>query len=252
MKLIIQLALVALLPFLSGCYTAQTLNAAKAPASETILFGSVDKIEKAGITKDGQLYIFFEKDLTNSPKTSRFSLAIPLVQIQTNSGYNDWLVATNDHGAMNIGSGFFPKSLYSSPDRHTWRTLQVPGGQIRKNWPSLTIPDSKFIPVATALTHWERYTDPVENPTVLHDKDFILLSNATQTVYLTRTAPIEFVYVDASTNQSYTIVKVDPTVVTKRHPAKYAWLPLTVPADIILSPFEFWIYLEFKSGNWHM
>ncbi|MGA3283454.1 MAG: hypothetical protein ABSD57_03205 [Verrucomicrobiota bacterium] len=238
MKLIARLALVALLPSLSGCLSMKATQAANKHTVEITLYNSVDRIEKAAVTKDDQLCVFFEKDLTNSPQKSHFSLILPLAQIQTNAQYHDVIVSSDDNGATYV----FPKTL-KSPDRHTWWTLQVPGGQIRTNWTLLKIPNSdlKYIPVATALTHWERYRRPLQNPTVLHDKDFILLSNATQTVYLTRTTPIEFVYVDASTNRSFTIVSVNPTVVSKthtEHPGYYFLLPLTVPVDIATSPFQ--------------
>jgi hypothetical protein len=219
---------------------------------ETALYDSADKIEKAGVTKNNQLSIFFEKNLTNSEQ-SHFSLVIPLAQFQTNAVYFE----------MNLGLGgnsIFPwhtEKLPPSFKHATYWTLNVPDGNIQPNWKLLKNPKSNlnFVPIEETLTTTGSAWPGLGNFTALHDENFILRSNATQTVYLTRKKPIEFVYVDASIKRPYTIVKVAPTVVSHKHtdhPADYALLPLTIPTDIILSPFELWIYLEFTSGNWKM
>lgn len=213
MKLITQLALIAFLPFLSGCVTSRALDEAKKTTTKSF-YDSVSKVEKAVVTKDGQLCIFFEKDLTNSAQ-SHFTLIIPLAQIQTNAQV---------HRVAYVG------------DRHdsvTYGTLHVPGNTIRAHWTLLENPESNliFVQVGTPIIVGER------DDTYRHDQNFILLPNAKQTIYLTRTTPIEFVYVDASTNRSFTIITVDPIVVSKKHPAYYALLPLTIPADIALSPY---------------
>jgi hypothetical protein len=248
MKSTAHLVLFAILPFLPGCFSMKAIQAADEQVVEITLSNSARRIEKAAVTKDDQLCVFFENNLTNSSEKSRFSLTIPLAQIQTNAQFHDVAISPDDNGAMYAHTE-------RSPNRHTWWTLQVPGRRIRANWASLKIPDLKYIPVATALTHWELYHRPLENPTVLHDKDFILLSNATQTVYLTRTNPIEFVYVAPSIKQPFTIITVAPTVVSKKqtkHPGYDFLLPVTVPADIATSPFQLPILLWLKYGNWHM
>src|SRR5690242_9472407 len=83
MKLIAYVALFALPPFLSGCLSMKVTQAVDTHMVETRLYDSVDKIEKAGVTKDDQVWIFFEKDQTNS-MPDRFTLVIPLAQIRTN------------------------------------------------------------------------------------------------------------------------------------------------------------------------
>ena len=95
--------------------------------------------------------------------------------------------------------------------------------------------DLHFFPTETILTQ------KVHDWTALHGEKFILISNATQTVYLTRNTPIEFVLVDASLKRRFTIITVDPTLVSEKrtdHPAYYFLLPLTVPVDIATSPFQ--------------
>jgi hypothetical protein len=208
MKLIAHLALFTLLPFLSGCLTGGALQAAKRPTTKTF-YDSVSKVEKAGVTEDGRLYIFFEKDFTNST-SSRFTLVVPLAEIQTNA---------QDYGYCT------PKIKYV--------TLNVPGNRIRTNW---TLPESsegnlELVPIET-------FPLPSGYFTEFSYSHFTLVTNATRTLYLTKTGPIQFVYVDASIMRAFTIVNVNPLVVSKKHPAYYALLPLTVPADIATSPIQ--------------
>ena len=213
----------------------KTTQAANRHTVEITLYNSVDRIENAAVTKDDQLCVFFEKDLTNSPQKSHFSLILPLVQIQTNAQYHD--VAFNSDGSI---------TFVKTPPRikrTTYWTLQVPGGTIRTNWTFLKSPKDDLNPVPIGTSPIRRGHDwtKLANLTALNADNFLLLSNAIQTVYLTRTTPIEFVYVDASMNRSFTIITVDPTVVSKTHtdhPAYYALLPLTVPADIATLPLQ--------------
>lgn len=245
MKLIVRLVLLSLLPLVSGCFTCMEVYKAKGETSSISKFDLADRIEKAGITKDGQLCIFFEKDLTNSPKTSRFSLAIPLSLFQTNAHFHDELVSADHRSTTFIHGPIIPPGYIQTK----YWSLDVSGGTVRKNWALLkdSKGDLKFIPAQTTLT-------PKPDWTALHGESFVLSSNATQIVYLTRTNPIEFVYVDSLTNQPYTIIAVAPTVISKRHrhPAYYALLPVTIPIDIILSPYELFCFIEFASGNWRM
>ena len=150
---------------------------------------------------------FLKEYLTNSLQKSRLTLTVPLAQIQTNTHY--------------YYEAFHPnRRIYA---------LQVPRSAIRPNCTLLkkSKSDLVFIPIGTDL-----------NPDALQAGDFMLLSNATQTVYLTRTSPVEFVYVDSSMKVPFTSVTVAPTIVTKRHPAYYLLLPLTIPADIATAPFQ--------------
>ena len=96
-------------------------QAANKQTVEITLYNSVDRIGNAAVTKDNQLCIFFEKDLTNSPEKSHFTLTIPLAQFQTNAQYHDVLINTNNHSVTFV----FPERLKLSPDRHTWWTLQI-------------------------------------------------------------------------------------------------------------------------------
>src|SRR5690349_12289597 len=84
MTLTAHLVLVALLPLLSGCLSMKATDSANNHRVETTLYDSVDNIEKAAVTKDDQLCVLFEKDLTNSTR-GHFALMIPLGQIRTNA-----------------------------------------------------------------------------------------------------------------------------------------------------------------------
>ncbi|HXE43349.1 MAG TPA: hypothetical protein VN516_10020, partial [Candidatus Baltobacteraceae bacterium] len=50
---------------------------------------------------------------------------------------------------------------------------------------------------------------------------------------------LQFVYVDASSKQKYTIIRVEKvTVADNWHKGYYCLLPLTIPLDIATSPFQ--------------
>jgi hypothetical protein len=216
MKKTAYLVLLAVPPFLSGCLSMTAIHAADRHTVVTALHDSVDRIEKAGVTKDGQLCIFFEKELTNSTQ-SRFMLVIPLAQIRTN--------AQEQPGYSTAGR------LITSAIMH------VPGSMIRMDWtlPGNPESDLKLIPVGAPLIIGGG------DRAVYHGLKLTLLSNATETIYLTRTAPIEFTYLDTSINRTLTTVTIDPTLVSKKrteHPGNYFLLPLTVPADIATLPIQ--------------
>lgn len=217
------------------------IHAANNRKVETRLYDSVDKIEKAGISKDDQLCVFFEKYSTDSTK-SHFAVVIPLSQIRTNAGVQTGFTTAGIMRTTNSddlylrlvrdkGNPLFVRCTITSA------TLHVPGSTIQTNWALLENQkiNLKSIPIGEPLI-----VRPNDNA-AYHGLSLTLLSNATETVYLTRTEPIEFAYIDASIKRSLTIVTVDPYIVsTKRteHPGYYCFLPLTVPVDIATFPIQ--------------
>ena len=119
----------------------------------------------------------------------------------------------------------------------TYATMHVPAGStIRTNLEN-SESDLKFIPVAAPLIVG------VADNTAYHCLDFYTFCpNATQTVYLTRTNPIEFTYIDTSIKRSFTIVTIDPVIVSNErteHPGYYClFAVLSIVADIATSPFQ--------------
>jgi hypothetical protein len=179
-----------------------------ANVSKTKYNYTVSKIEKAVVTKEGRLCVYFEEDLTNSTQR-RLSLVVPLAQFQTN--------------AQNV---YLPQNI-------TCARLDVLAKRLRANWTLLekSERDLNIIPIGTFSNPSGRYNE-------LYFTNCTPLLNAPQTIYLTRKSPIQFVYVDASIKRPFTIVELSPTVTTKKKSAYYLLLPLTVPADLVLWPFQ--------------
>lgn len=267
MKFLTSFALIAFLPFLSGCFSMKATQAANKHIVQTTLYDSADAIEKAAITKDNQLCVFFVKFPTNS-KPSRFTLFIPLAQMRTNAQMQPAFAAAGIlHSTNNydlylklppaVERAMFPESKLPADKTNalfvkcviTSATMNVPGSTICTN---LTLLENgqnflKFIPVGAPL-NLGRYENAL-----YHGLDLPLLSNAMETVYLTKTNPIEFTYIDASIKRSMTIITIDPYVISTEHtdhPGYYFLLPLTVPVDIVTSPFQViyygWMYLVFS------
>jgi hypothetical protein len=216
MKKSAYLVLLAVSPYFSGCLSMNAIHAADRHIVVTALHDSVDRIEKAGVTKDDRLCIFFEKELTNATQ-SRFMLVIPLAQIRTN--------AQEQTGFSTAGR------IITSAIMH------VPGSMIRTNWTLSEHAESdlKLIPVGEPLI-----IGGVDRA-IYHSLKLTLLSNATETIYLTRTTPIEFTYLDTSINRTLTTVTIDPMLISRKrteHPGNYFLLPLTVPIDIATLPIQ--------------
>jgi len=89
-----------------------------------------------------------------------------------------------------------------------------------------------------------------------------LLPNTTRTIYpllryyggtskIDRGLAMEFVYVDPTVEHAFTVIQVEQaTVTTTNHYGYYCLVPLTVPADIVTSPYQLFWYLVFRYGNW--
>src|SRR6516225_1980802 len=76
--------LLVALPFLGGCLSFSAVNSAKYPSARVV--PDQIHVEKAAISKNNELLIFLKGSITNSPRDSRFTLAIPLAEIE--SRYN--------------------------------------------------------------------------------------------------------------------------------------------------------------------
>ena len=256
-KRIVHLLLLAFLPCLSGCLSMQAIQSADRRDVATYYYTAADKIEKAALTADDRLCVFFEKDSTNSTP-SRVNLVIPRshirtkIQHQVDYGTSGILLVTN-HDDMFLRLSrdkTNPAFVRCSILRGTCHT---PGLAIQKNWPLLDDQRAnlKFIPVGQSVQ-----LGPNESAES-HGLSLTLLSNATETVYLTRSSPIEFAYIDTSIKRTMTVVMVDPLTKTTKHAARpqyYALLPLTVPLDVATFPFQalaigFFIWAYSSSGH---
>lgn len=231
---IVSLALFMCLPVLSGCITASAIQQANT-SIVTRRYASADRIAMAALTPDQQLCVFFEKDSTNAVGKSQFSLPVPLVLLSNNVQE----LCDRDFRMRNVDGSYQTRHV-------SYAVLRIPGNAISKNWPLLKTarPDLQFIPVGELVMRRQ------VGPAFYHYTDFPLLSNATQTVYLTRTNPIEFVYVDPSLKRSFNVLSIQPDAVTKKQPGCYFLLPITVPLDIATLPVQlpigimFWLVMR--------
>jgi hypothetical protein len=252
MKLAARVVLLALLPLLSGCLSTQVIQSAKIKTVLTPVYNSADKIENAAITKDGELCLFFEKHLTNSTQ-SHFTVVIPLEQIRTNA-HEYYAVSTSGILRSTNSDALFSKLSRDKTNpllvrcEITSATFYVSDGTIQTNWTLLEGSRShlRFIPVGEPLI-----VGPNDNAKY-HGLELTLLSNATETVYLTRSTPIEVAYIDTSVKRSQTILTF-PEMMTStqhaEHPGYYALLPLTVPIDIATSPIQAVCLMFLAFGN---
>jgi len=219
MKLIARVVLLALLPFLSGCLTSNTMDAVNATSSKT-LPDRLFHVEKAVVTKDNQLCILFEGALTNSLQKSRFTLTAPLGQIQVSSGN------------------------YTSTNKIVYGVLRVPRSAIRQGWVQENLPaDSKAIQVSSTVVipDGSNLWDYVESYKPLPDSAPTLypIDDLRGTNHYDWPVPMEFIYVDSSTNQAFTIMQVDQVKVESgKHYGYYILLPLTIPVDIATLPVQ--------------
>ena len=200
MRILATTLMLSILPLLNGCFTYRTLHAVHEPTQHE-LPDRIYRVEKSVISKDNQLLIFLEGCLSNSPQKSRFTLVVPLEQIQNLKGSG--LPGTNGK---------------------TWDELNLSRDAIHADW----MPQDNSVdyvktvsvgsPIPTSAAAFSRPGDPREDPWSFA-KYAKLLPNTTQTVYPVTgfrdfrnndwPTEMEFIYVDASTKQEYTIIHVD-------------------------------------------
>jgi hypothetical protein len=223
-KLLLVVLTVLILPLLSGCATSFTVEAAKEQAIRP-LPDKIYHVERAIITKDQQLVIYFEGRLSNSHQQDRFTLTFSSEQIR-NLGQS-----TNSSGTNTA----------------TWSEMSVSRAAIQPGWMpqdenSEIVPIGKPIPTPFSGTSIEYYY-------CAYAEYAKLLPGSTKTLYpiierrIIRPrgwpAELEFLYVDASLKRDYTIIGAEPvTVPSNRNKAYYGLLPLTVPLDIVTAPFQ--------------
>jgi hypothetical protein len=218
------------LPLLAGCISSSAISAAKSPHARVL----PDRVhvEKAAISKDNQLLIYLEGSITNSSKTNRFTLRIPLAQLEDN-GHIINLVATNG----------LPSAV-----------INVPRHELYEGWIfQKRLRDAK--PVAIGLPISPPYRFPDGDPAYRTGGSTKLLPNSTQALCQVRMADqIEFIYIDSSDKRAFTDLRVEPAMGTpSEEPGYYFLLPVTVPLDIATSPIQIPIYIfvicEFRWGG---
>jgi hypothetical protein len=229
-----RVAVVWLLPLLTGCVTNKALTAAKQPASHPLL-DRIDHVEKV-VVKHDTLLMLLDGRLTNSSKRAKFTLTVPLTNIE-----------------MHAATGPFP----------AYGRLKVSRDVIRAGWgPEIRSWDAyTAIPVAAPL-HQDGYPYdiPWDRP-VAYANSARLLPNATKTIYPiieydngmahpSSSLVMEFVYVDVAAKQAYTVIYVDQVMVTRtKHRGYYGLLPLTVPIDLAASPVYLGMYIYWVAAG---
>ncbi len=223
MKTINGILILSILPLLTGCFTCQTVDAAK---EARILPDKVYHVEKCFISKDKQLVILLDACLTNASQRSQFTVSVSLEQISKSGDCN--MPNSNKHyGILDVSREAIHEgwTLYESPVHN-----------------SETIPLGPPIAMPSEITGQNNYA-------YAFAKYAQLLPNTTQTLYpviehrnVHRNdwpSKLEFIYVDASSKQEYTVIYVrEVKGVNNGNNGYYFLLPLTIPLDIATSPFQ--------------
>lgn len=245
MKLYKAVPIVVILPLLNGCITSSTLHAAKTPAYR-ILPDKVFHVEKAVISEDKQLVIYLEGCLSNSWQHCQFTVSVPVKEIETKAEMRHSVEGSN--GAYAI---------------FNYGLLSVSRAAIHAGWtlPGISTTDLKIIPLGKPTPAPSLAGTPYEWEWA-YAKCARLLPNTTQTLYIVIErrdtqpndwpAQLEFIYVDASTNRKYTIIRVEKArVADNSHKIYYCFVPVTIPLDIATTPFQLiglLLYAEIMKG----
>lgn len=206
----------------------KTLSAVGQPTGHS-QYDRIELIDRV-VLKEHTLLFFLEGRLTNSSSKSKFTVAIPLATVRS----------TNMELAGGV-SGFplYAEQKVSRDVIHPGWTPETPRGDAAINIP--------IGPPRQQNGHPDDY--PWERP-IVYSEFAKLLPNTTRTIYpLTRydnglpksggNLAMEFVYVDPTMKQAYTVIYVDQVrVTTTKHNGYNFLLPLTVPADIATFPIQ--------------
>jgi hypothetical protein len=240
MRILKAVLMFSILPLLNGCLTMITIHAAKEPTTQPIP-DKVFHVEKAVISKNRQLLIFFEGCLTNSTLRNRYTLSISFDQIRNKAE---------------------TLSLSQTNNGKSYGKLEVSREAIHEGWtPQESLVDNLGIipvgvPISTPTTYYPEDGSGPWQVSIAYDKRAKLLPNTAQTLYPvveerlffpnSWPSQLVFIFVEATSKQEYTIIHVqavDETVASNWQMGYYCFLPLAIPADIVTSPFQllyFW------------
>ena len=213
MKILRLALLLSGLPLLPGCMTYQAIQSAKNPSARVV--PDRVNVEKAAVSRDNVLLIYLNGSMTNSPRNTHFTLAIPLEQIETHADVYRLKGTNGTHVA--------------------W--FGVSRNLIHEGWIEENSNDLEIVPLGSLISPQYAYPDGFDDHI---PSDTKLLPNSTRTLYQVHLdGYLQFIYINASDQRAYTDLHVDPASYTpKVEPEYYLLLPVTVPLDIVTCPIQ--------------
>jgi hypothetical protein len=243
MKLVKIALIFSVLPFLTGCITSATIHMAKTPV-DIVYPDRVSHVEKAVISNDNQLVIYFEGSLSNSVTLRKYTLNIPLKDIGTRPEKLQSYTVYRD--AIEFKEGIVALST-------------VPRDSIHSGWASYTNGNLESVTIKGTSIQLS-FPSGSDQP-LYYDDSAKLLPNKGRTLYYDEAdivrrddawlPPLEFIYVDDSLKQKYTLIYVDQAHVAANNAAVYCFVPIAVPLDIVTAPFQFVsvLYVRWMLGH---
>lgn len=220
-----------------------TIRTAKTPV-DIVYPDQVLNVEKAVISDDNQLVIYFEGSLSNSVRRSKFTFNIPLKDIGTRP-------KEIQSYALEFGTNQYAEGIIA--------VLNVPRDSIHAGWASHTNGNLESVAIKEApipLRSWAIGGPPGPFPSwaggssyqqrYYYDESAKLLPNKGKTLFYIKAdgrgdgflPPLEFLYVDGSREQKYTLIYADQVHAAANNAAVYCFIPVAVPLDIITAPFQ--------------
>jgi hypothetical protein len=228
----------AVVPLLSGCLTGYAVG------RQEPKFGHdyVDKVEKASITENNDLLIFFEGRPADSPRRGPYTIIVPLSEVKNVS----LRTAGNTNVLLTIGSSVVQRK-------------GIVEGWIANGGPIVA---NKPVPIGAPIVA-ELHKDRLgEYGTFFDERDnYKLIPGAERTLFQVTHATtnwvkwdltLDFVYVDATRPVALTEIRVQPIIIDPSPAApqwRYCLLPVTVAGDVALSPLYLIYVIATRGGH---
>lgn len=220
------IALIASLPFLSGCLSSLTLDKVN-ETTTTTLPDKLFRVENAAVITNNQLYILCEGSLANPKRankaiaTNRFELTYPLQRIQVTTGH------------------------YTSTNQFSYGVLMVPRSAIHTasstNHISASVSKTIFVAATVTVPDGSNIWDYAGNYRSLSPMAPTIypINDLRSTYHYDWPPPMVFIYVDPAAKQDFTVIQIEQVKVDSgRNYGYYFLLPLTVPLDIATLPIQ--------------
>ncbi len=209
-------AVLACLPLLSGCFTANTIEAIKNPSS-TLRPDFIERLDHAAITPGSNLLICVEARLTNSPKSGQYTMIVPLSEIRS----APTLVFGNDTNQPARGNYEIKRTEIFSG----WQIASETGNTPVFVGPPIAagahgdelLNESRPLP-GTERTIFPLAEGPINEPCL--------------------SASTKFIYTDTNRPDAFTAIGVQEARVKSSTWGYYFLIPFAVVLDIATSPFQ--------------
>jgi hypothetical protein len=227
-------------PLLSGCLTGFAVG------RQEPKFGHdyADKLEKASITENNDLLIFFEGRVADSPRRGPYTIIVPLSEAKM-----------IPHSKTAVDTNVLFKYGLSVVERKG-----IVEGWIGNGGPPVA---NKPIPIGAPIVTKLHKDLFLEHSTFFNERDnYKLIPGAERTLFQVTDARTnlvkwewglpDFIYVDATRPEAFTKIRIKPVVIDPS-PAAPAWryclLPVTVAGDVALSPLYLLYVIATRGGH---